>query len=126
MPIGGIIMHIKEYEAEYTYNYDLDVVNIEIKEEYVHKKSIDLAFGVFLDFDENYLPVNLEIVSASKILNIKKDCLINPDGNVTITVGKDVVKVNVNFKFKNETESIRLNALNDFACPISETVLALS
>lgn len=119
-------MHIKEYEAEYTYNYDLDVVNIEIKEEYVHKKSIDLAFGVFLDFDENYLPVNLEIVSASKILNIKKDCLINPDGNVTITVGKEVVKVNVDFKFENETESIRLNALNDFACPISETVLALS
>ena len=66
-------MHIKEYEEEYTYNYDLDVVNIEIKEEYVHEKSIDLAFGVFLDFDENYLPVNLEIVSASKILNIKKD-----------------------------------------------------
>ena len=119
-------MHIKEYEEEYTYNYDLDVVNIEIKEEYVHEKSIDLAFGVFLDFDENYLPVNLEIVSASKILNIKKDCLINPDGNVTITVGKEVVKVNVNFKFKNETESIRLNALNDFACPICETVLALS
>ena len=30
-------MHIKEFEAEYTYDYDLDVVNIEIKQDYNHK-----------------------------------------------------------------------------------------
>ena len=72
-------MPIKEFEAEYTYDYDIDVVNIEIKQDYNHEKSIDLAFGVFLDFDNNFLPVNLEIVSTSKIIGVKKDCLINPN-----------------------------------------------
>ena len=65
-------MNIKEYEAEYTYDYDIDVLNIEINRQYTHEKSVDLAFGVFLDFDEELLPVNLEIVSASKIIGMKK------------------------------------------------------
>ena len=118
-------MHIKEFEAEYTYDFDLDVVNIEVKQEYVHKKSIDLAFGVFLDFDENNLPVNLEIVSASKIMGIKKECLIDPDGNVNIIIGDNVVDVEVIFKLKNNEESIKLSTLNDFGFPNSETCFAL-
>lgn len=119
-------MQIKELEAEYTYDFNLDIVNIEVKKKYIHKKSIELAFGVFLDFDEDYLPVNLEIISASKILNITKDSLINPDGNVTITVNKDVVNVEVIFKFKNENESVKLTTLNDLGCPNSETCFALT
>ena len=50
-------MNTKEFEAEYTYDYNLDVVNVEIKDEYVHEKSIELDFGVFLDFDENGIPL---------------------------------------------------------------------
>ena len=90
-----IIIHIKEFEAEYTYDYDLDVINIEIKNDYTHGKSIDLAFGVFLDFDENFLPVNLEIVSASKIVGIEKKYLVNPNGHVEIIIGNDIIKVEV-------------------------------
>lgn len=118
-------MHIEELEAEYTYDYDLDVANIEIKQEYVHEKSIDLAFGVFLDFDENFLPVNLEIVSASKIVGTEKECLVNPNGNVDITIGSDVIKVEVTFSFKNENECIQLTALNDYGFPNSQTSLAI-
>lgn len=114
-------MHIKEFEAEYTYDYTLDVVNIEIKKEYIHEKSIDLAFGVFLDFDTNCLPVNLEIVSASKIVGIEKDCLINPNGNVNIIIGNDLIKVEVTFKFNDENECIQLTALNDYGFPNSKT-----
>ena len=59
-------MHIKEYEEEYTYNYDLDVVNIEIKEEYVHEKSIDLAFGVFLDLMKIIFQLTLKLSAHQK------------------------------------------------------------
>jgi hypothetical protein len=118
-------MHIEEFDAEYTYDYHLDVVNIEVKKDYVHAKSIDLAFGVFLDFDDNCLPVNLEIVSASKILGIEKDCLKSPNGNVTIIIGDNIIDVKVKFEFKNEDESIQLNALNDFGFPNSQTSFAL-
>lgn len=118
-------MRIKRYEAEYTYDYDLDVVNIEIKQEYIHEKSIDLAFGVFLDFDENFLPVNLEIVSASKIIGIGKKLLTNTDGNVTIIIGKDTIDVEVTFKIKDENESLQLTALNQYGFPNSQSSFAI-
>ena len=35
MLIRGDIMHIKQFEAEYTYDYALDVINIEIKNDYI-------------------------------------------------------------------------------------------
>lgn len=118
-------MPIKEFEAEYTYDYDIDVVNIEIKQDYNHEKSIDLAFGVFLDFDDNFLPVNLEIVSASKIIGVEKDCLINPNGNVNIIIGNELIEVEVTFKFNDDNECIQLTALNDFGFPTSQTTLAI-
>lgn len=118
-------MNIKQYNAKYTYDYDLDIVNIEIDEEYTHKKTIDLSFGVFLDFDANYNPVNLEIISASKIIGVEKECLQNPDGNVNVIIGSDVVDVKVTFQFKNERESIKLSALNEFEIPNSQTCFAI-
>ena len=118
-------MKIKNFEAEYTYDNDLDVVNIEVKKEYNHEKTIDLAFGVFLDFDENFLPVNLEIVSASKIIGIEKQLLTNPDGNVIIIIGKDTIEVEVTFKVKNENESLQLTALNQYGFPNSESSFAI-
>jgi len=118
-------MHIKKFEAEYTYDYDLDVVNIEVKQDYNHEKSIDLGFGIFLDFDENQLPVNLEIVSASKIMGINQECLVNPDGNVTITIKKDIIEVEIIFKLKKETESLQFTGLNQYSFPISESSFAI-
>ena len=118
-------MEIEEYEAEYTYDYNLDVVNIEIKDDYVHKKTIELAFGVFLDFDEKFTPVNFEMICASKGIGVEKDCLINPDGNVSIIVGDDVIKVEVTFKFKNDCGFLKFNALNEFGFPNSESHFAL-
>jgi len=118
-------MDIKKFEAEYIYDYDLDVVNIEVKQDYTHDKSIDLGFGIFLDFDKNQLPVNLEIVSASKIMGIDKKCLVNPDGNVTITIKKDIIEVEIVFKLKKETESMQFTGLNQYKFPISESSFAI-
>ncbi|WP_405265027.1 DUF2283 domain-containing protein [Methanobrevibacter sp.] len=65
-------MEIKEYNAEYTYDSNLDVINIEVKHDIPHKETIELEFGVFLDFNQNDLPINIEIISASKIINADK------------------------------------------------------
>lgn len=111
--------------AEYTYDHDLDVVNIEINEKYNHEKTIELSFGIFLDFDENFLPVNLEILSASEIFGVEKERLHNPDGNVNIIVGHDIVEVEVTFQFSHENQSIHLNALNELKFPNSKTTFDL-
>lgn len=118
-------MEIKEYDAEYTYNYDFDVVNIEVKQDCPHKETIGLEFGVFLDFNQKDFPINLEIISASKILNVDKKCLLSPDGKVTILVGEDIIEVEVLFKFEDGDELVSFKALNDLSFSVSETNLAL-
>lgn len=117
-------MHTKEIEAEYTYNHDLDVVNIEVEKEYSHKCSVELSFGVFLDFDVNNFPVNLEMVSASKIVGCKKECLTNPSGNVIVIISEDLIKVDIVFEFEN-TQTIHFTTFNDLEIPSCETLLAL-
>lgn len=100
-------MEFNNLNAKYEYNYDLDIVNIKAKKDYIYEEYVDLETGVFLDFDKNYFPVNLEILSISKRLNVDKEFLINPEGNVTIVVDCDLIKLNV--IFKNNDEQYVLN-----------------
>ena len=95
-------MKIEQLDAEYRYDFDLDIVNIQVKQEYVYRESVDLDVGVFLDFDENDFPVNLEVLSASKRFNVKKELLINPGGDVKIVVSSDVIELDVNFTINNK------------------------
>ena len=100
-------MKIEQLDAEYTYDMDLDIVNIKVKKDYVYRESVDLDGGVFLDFDVNDFPVNLEILSASKRLNIDKNLLLNPNGEVIIIVDSDLIKLEVNFVIDNKTHVLQ-------------------
>lgn len=118
-------MEIKELEAEYTYDSRLDVVRIEAKQEYTYKESIDLEVGVYLDFDENYFPVNLEIIDASKRIGVDKEFLTDPSGNVRITITKDQITVNVIFENNDENGFLNLNTFGEEYIPNIETSFAL-
>lgn len=96
-------MKIKQLEAEYAYDYDLDVVNVKVKQYYDYQESIDLDVGVFLDFDANNFPVNLEILSASKRLNLPIESLKNPDGEVNISIISDTIKLDIYFRINHES-----------------------
>lgn len=115
----------KKLDAEYTYDYRLDLANMEVKQDYNCKKSIYLDVGVYLDLDENDVPVNLEIVDVAGKMGINKECFINPDGRVNITITKDVISVEVFFKFKKESECLQLNTINSLNIPNTEINLAL-
>ena len=86
-----------------------------------------LASGVFLDFDKNYFPVNLEILSVSKRLNVEKEFLISPDGDVNITISSDLINLNV--VFRNDDEEHFLKFVNRHAENLKitdcETIFAL-
>ena len=118
----GDTMEIKQYDAVYTYDYD--IINIAINKDYSHKCTSELEFGVYLDFDGNDIPVNLEMISASKIIGVDKNCLCSPNGNVTIFVG-DIIKVEINFEFKNKIKSLTLKSLNEFSISSSQSNFAL-
>lgn len=94
-------MKIEQLDAEYTYDFGLDIVNIQVKQEYVYRESVDLDVGVFLDWWNDF-SVNLEVLSASKRLNVKKELLINPGGDVKIVVSSDVIELDVNFLIHNK------------------------
>ena len=115
----------EEYDAVYNYFSDIDVVNIEISQMYNHGFSVELGFGIILDFDENYLPVNLEILSASKVINVDKKMLCNPNGDVKIYVGEDIISVEIVFKFENNDETLKFKSLNDLSVPVSQTNFSL-
>ena len=97
-------MEIKQLDAEYTYDYDLDIINIKVNQEYTYQESVDLDVGVFLDIDMNNFPVNFEILSASKRINIEKEFLINPNGNVTIFIAEDLIRLDVYFEINGKEE----------------------
>lgn len=119
------MMEIKELEANYTYNSRLDVVNIEIAQEYNYEVSIDLEPGVYLHFDENYFPVGLEIIDASKKIGVDKSFLTDPSGNVEIVITKDLINVGVIFENNDENGILHLNALGEPHIPNIETCFAL-
>lgn len=120
-------MGIKQLDAEYDYDYDLDIVNIKVKQDYVYEESVDLDSGVFLDFDRNYFPVNLEILSVSKRLDVEKEFLINPDGDVNITISSDLINLNVVFRNDGKEHVLKYfdKHVENLKITDSETIFAL-
>ena len=100
-------MEIKLLNAEYSYEYDLDIVNIKVNQKYLYRESIDFDVGVFLDLDENDNPVNLEIISASKRLNVDKDFLIDSKVDVNISINADLIELEVHFINRDEKHVLK-------------------
>ena len=61
------------------YDYDefCDNLGIKIDEKFKYLESVEMEDGIILDFDVNNRPVSLEILDASKRLNIPKESLNN-------------------------------------------------
>ena len=95
-------MKIKEYDCEYLYEDDVDIVNIKIKRDYEYHESIDFNTTLILDLDKNYFPSYLEILFASKQLNVEKEFLKDPEVTAYISIKDYVIRADVYFKNKNE------------------------
>ena len=118
-------MEIKELVADYSYDSRLDVVNIEIKQDYQYEVSVDLETGVFLHFDTDYFPVGLEIIDASKKIGVSKEFLANPSGNVKIIISKDSINVEVTFQNNEVNGLLKLDTFGEPFFPDIETNFAL-
>lgn len=118
-------MEIKELEANYTYDSRIDVVNIEVKQEYDYEVSLDLEPGVYLHFDDNYFPMGLEIIDASKKMGVNKLFLANPTGNVEIIIDEESINVKIVFENMEENGIFNLNSNTESFIPNLETKFAL-
>ena len=91
---------IKNFKTDNEYDYHLDIYTITVKENFKFGKSLELEEGVILDFDENDVPISIEILDISKRLGIKKSILKSADAHMRIICNKDILEVKINFIYK--------------------------
>ena len=60
------------FEVDYRYDYTYDVLAIKVTRPFKYDKTVEMDEGVLLDFDVDSVPVSLEILDASKRLNVPK------------------------------------------------------
>jgi uncharacterized protein YuzE len=87
---------------EFDINHDYDVQNdslfLYVTDDYTYKHSLRLDKDIILNFDENNVPVALEILHASHILDANKFDLTKPMGlNMEIVIGKDFIRIKADF-----------------------------
>lgn len=119
---------MESFKLDYIYDYEYDLVDLTIKNDFKYLKSIEMCKGIILDFDENYCPVAIEMISASKILGIDKQFLVSPDIDMLIDVSDDSIKIEIKFTFLvNKIErdiSFKQNIANIYGIPSIETLLS--
>ena len=66
-----------------------------------------------------------DIAFASKRIGVEREFLINPSGNVKITIKNDLINVEVLFKDEGKNELLILNTSSETYIPNIETKFAL-
>ena len=73
-------MKLKEnntQEVIYKYDSSSDILGIKVNRDFTYDETVEMDDGLLLDFDVNNVPVSLEILDASKRLNLPKKCFNN-------------------------------------------------
>ena len=85
MTLGGYesVKSDKILQIESIYDRHFDVLGIRVVDDYTYNRSIELQEGIILDFDENNVPVALEILDASKLLKLPNKHYLT---NITISM----------------------------------------
>ena len=119
------------FEVEYRYDYSSDILGIKVKRDFIYCETVEMSDGVLLDFDVNNIPTALEILDASKRLNVPKSSLKNIIFfKMKVSIDEDSIKLNAvfvlliqNIKEKPILESF---AQNDLNLPSLETELVIA
>ena len=87
------------FEVDYRYDYTYDVLAIKVTRPFEYEKTVEMDEGVLLDFDVDNIPVSLEILDASKRLNVPKYSLKNLiDFKMSVSVNDKSICICANFK----------------------------
>ena len=122
-------MQSKFMKATTNYECDIDILDINILDDYDYKTSLELETGIMLDFDINNLPVSLEILDASKVFKVKKDLFSNiKKVDMLIEVTEELIRVEVELEFNipSKISSLKSMVLNTIKAPVLQAELATS
>ncbi|MEN4017535.1 MAG: DUF2283 domain-containing protein [Methanobacterium sp.] len=114
------------FKMDKDYDVQNDVLYLHVIDDYEYKESLEIEGNIIVDFDKNYVPVALEILDASKFLNVSKFSLKNLikwDMNIQVT--EDSIKVKASFivpvRQKEVEKPLLAEAMNDINLPIIQT-----
>ncbi|MBQ6219633.1 MAG: DUF2283 domain-containing protein [Methanosphaera sp.] len=100
---------------KYEYDQDADAFSLRRKK-YDYAYSIEVTSELILDIDSKKNLVAIEMLDASKVLNVAKDLLMNPHKIFAqIITDEEGISLTMNFEFKDFTREI--------ATPISEVII---
>lgn len=77
----------ESFNLESRYEHHFDTLLLRITKPYKYKESVEIGEGIILDFDEENVPVALEILNASKIFKVPKYALNKPTENIGVHMG---------------------------------------
>lgn len=129
----GENVNIKDnsFEVEYMYDCSSDILGIKVKRDFKYSQTIEMDSGILLDFDEDNVPTALEILDASKRLNVPKESLKNILFlNMKISINEESIKLNAIFGLiihKNKEEPILESLTQNYSnFPSMETELVIA
>ncbi|WP_295620547.1 DUF2283 domain-containing protein [uncultured Methanobrevibacter sp.] len=119
------------FEVEYFYNKSIDTLGIKAKRDFQYWETIEMDEGILLDFDMGNVPTALEILNASKKLNVSEESLENMKCfNMKVRIDKESILMDAIFGFmiqnkENEQElNYFIENIFDFAPTETELLIA--
>ncbi len=118
------------FQIKKDYDFQSDILYLRIVDDYHYQESLEIGNNLILDFDKHHHPVAVEILDASKVLNISKYSL-QTDFNLEmeISVGKDLISVHAQFVLSLHQKRIPVvrdfRTLNDIRLPSQEVGLVM-
>lgn len=117
-----------QFQLKKDYDFESDVLWLSIKDDYRYMESIGIG-NVILDFDENSIPVAVEILDASKVLDVSKNSL-KKDFNVKmdISVDEDLIVIHTQFLLPDQNQipvEKDFKTVNDVHLPSGEVGMAM-
>lgn len=128
LPKGALMKNL--FQIKKDYDFQSDILYLRIVNDYRYQESLEIGNYLILDFDEQYHPVAVEILDASKVLNISKYSL-QSDFNLDmeISVGEDLIAVRAQFVLSLHQKRIPVvrdfRTLNDIHLPSQEIGLVM-
>ena len=119
----------KQFTVEQDYDFQGDSLLFNITQKYRYQKSVQIKDNIIIDFDENDVPVALELLNASKLLHVNKSSLTYPMGiDMFIEVGQEMIKLQAKFLIsihqKQTPMSLNEQTSNDINLRVTESHFA--
>ena len=98
---------------KYDYDISVDAFSLE-RQEYNYAYSIEITENLIIDVDQNENLVAIELLNASKELNIKPEQLVNPRSiYAEVSKSDDSINLLIKFELEDMTRELDVPLFND-------------